>query len=61
VSRGNRSEALWASALYVLVFVPAGALVRLVRDPLRLRRPSASNWRPLPPADPSLDAAKRLG
>lgn len=49
-----------ARLLYYLVVTPAGLVSRLFADPLGMRRaPADTNWRPLPPADPSPDAARR--
>jgi hypothetical protein len=41
--------------------VPIGVAVRLIGDPLGVRRPPrASNWRPVPDRPDSLDRARRL-
>ena len=49
-----------ARLVYYVVLTPAGLVSRLVTDPLGMRRaPERSNWCRLPPADASLDAARR--
>ena len=58
--RGKRSEAWWATALYVLVVVPAGVVVQRLRDPLRLRRPAGSNWSDAARDDASVERARRM-
>jgi hypothetical protein len=45
--------------IYATVVVPTGALMRLSRDPLHLRRPEGGNWTPARPHEPGVDAARR--
>lgn len=45
--------------LYGLLVIPVGLVLRLVSDPLRRRRPAASNWTPRAPAPATLDEARR--
>ena len=49
-----------AAVLYVLLVRPLGAGARLFGDPLRLKRPDASNWAPLEAPDPSLERSRRM-
>lgn len=45
--------------LYVLLVVPVGLAVQLLSDPLRRRRPPATNWTPRAVARPTLEEARR--
>ncbi len=49
-----------AAVLYVLLVRPLGAGARLFGDPLRLKRPEASNWAHLEAPDPSLERSRRM-
>ncbi|MGD9763152.1 MAG: hypothetical protein AB7V27_05535 [Candidatus Binatia bacterium] len=46
-------------AIYAVVVVPTGMLMRRSRDPLRLRPPADSNWIPTRPTEHSVEAARR--
>jgi hypothetical protein len=46
-------------AIYAVVVVPTGLLMRRFRDPLRLRPPEGSNWIPLAETERDLAAARR--
>ena len=45
--------------IYAVLVVPTGLLMRLSRDPLRLRAPAHGNWTPARPHDRSIEAARR--
>ncbi len=45
--------------LYATLVMPVGLILRLVADPLRRRRPQASNWTPRPTPPATLDEARR--
>ena len=49
-----------ASAIYFIVVVPIGALTGFAGDPLRRRRPRASNWVALPSPERSLERAREM-
>ncbi|MGH7790446.1 MAG: hypothetical protein ACRERC_26525 [Candidatus Binatia bacterium] len=46
-------------AIYAVVVVPTGLLMRLFRDPLHLRPPQATNWLPVRQADRSVESARQ--
>ncbi len=46
-------------AVYVAVVLPTGLLMRLFRDPLRLRRPQQGNWTPVRQEKASLETVRR--
>ena len=43
--------------VYVICVIPTGLLMRLSRDPLRLKRPETTNWTPIEPKSHDLDSA----
>jgi hypothetical protein len=46
--------------IYAIVVVPTGALMRMSRDPLHLRRPaSGNNWTAVRPPERNVDSARR--
>lgn len=45
---------------YFTLVLPFGVVMRLFRDPLRLRPPSPPTWLDRQPDENSLDAARRL-
>jgi hypothetical protein len=45
--------------IYAIVVVPTGVLMRMFRDPLRLRPPAAGNWTAVRPPERSVEAARR--
>jgi hypothetical protein len=45
--------------IYATVVVPTGLLMRLSRDPLHLRPPEGSNWKPTRRHDHSVEEARR--
>lgn len=45
--------------IYATVVVPTGVLMRLVRDPLRLRPPAQGNWVETRQSERSIEAARR--
>lgn len=47
------------SALYIVLILPVGCGLRLLADPLRRRRPAATNWTPRPAAAPTLEESRR--
>jgi hypothetical protein len=46
-------------AMFVVMVLPTGLLMRLFRDPLHLRRPPSGNWSPTKDEKPGLDTARR--
>jgi hypothetical protein len=57
---GDFQARMLLTVFYFTLALPFGALVRLLMDPLRRRRPpSGSAWVPRRPSDVSLDAAQR--
>ena len=46
-------------AIYIVVVVPTGVLMRLFRDPMHLRPPVHTNWTPARQEKPSLESARR--
>jgi hypothetical protein len=58
----ERHRARWylVGVLY-LALVPVGVVIRVVRDPLRARRPRRSNWRAAPRTVTALEEARRGG
>jgi hypothetical protein len=60
-SRGPRQPGTrMAALLYLLLIRPLGAGARHFGDPLRLKRPDASNWAALEAPDPSLERSRRM-
>jgi hypothetical protein len=55
----QRARHSLAVALY-FALLPAGMLLRITVDPLRLRRPRTTNWQPVRPQRDSLARARRL-
>ena len=47
------------TVLYALLVVPVGLILRLLADPLRRRRPPASNWVARETAPATMDEARR--
>lgn len=47
------------AVLYAALVMPLGLILRLFRDPLRRRRPAATNWVPRAAAPNTLDEARR--
>ncbi len=47
------------TALYVLLVLPVGAVLRAVADPLTRPAPARTNWRPRRSPPPSLEEARR--
>lgn len=45
------------SLLYFVIVLPLGLVVRVVGDPLGLRKPAGSNWQRLEPHPRSLESA----
>jgi hypothetical protein len=56
---GNFQARLLLAATYVVLVAPFAAIGRFKADPLAAPDGSASRWRVRPPADPSLDHARR--
>jgi hypothetical protein len=50
----------WSALMLYVVLVPLGIMLRLTTDPLRLRRPPATNWQPVRERPDSLDRARGL-
>ncbi len=52
---------LLARIAYYVLIVPAGAVVRLVADPLNVKsKPAETNWQPLAHEEDSIERARRL-
>lgn len=56
---GNLQARVLLTVFYVLLVIPTGLVVRLVSDPLGLRRPVASYWVSRPATDETLSGATR--
>jgi NAD dependent epimerase/dehydratase family enzyme len=46
-------------AMFVVMVLPTGLLMRLFRDPLQLRPPGSGNWSPTKQEKPTLETARR--
>jgi hypothetical protein len=56
---GNMLSRVFLTLLYFLVLGPFAIVYRLVADPLRIRRPKASNWWDWEETNETLRAARR--
>jgi hypothetical protein len=53
-----QTRALMVACYFVFVF-PVGLVMRGRGDPLRLRPPQGTNWRPYPNTRPTIEAARK--
>lgn len=56
---GEFQSRVLLTVLYALLVMPVGLGLRLLADPLRRRRPAASNWTPRAGAPATLEEARR--
>jgi hypothetical protein len=56
---GDFQAGLILTVFYIVIFAPMAVLLRLLSDPLRLKKPDAVTWSSRTLADHKLDAARK--